>query len=93
MARKLGVRSSELYIRLQKGFDSTNRVRLPAKNSFEMPTRRESDMDIKLYKSMPAKKCKECPEFCVDVISPLHCLEERGSGALNQTRGFNLRSH
>ena len=61
VARKFGVRTSELYIRLQKVFDSTFMAHLPAKlrlwNSFEMPTRRENGMDIKQYESMLAK-CK-----------------------------------
>ena len=61
VARKFGVRTSELYIRLQKVFDSTFTAHLPAKlrlwNSFEMPTRRENGMDIKQYENMLAK-CK-----------------------------------
>ena len=61
VARKFGVRSSELYIRLQKIFDSSFTARLPAKlrlwNTFEVPTRRENGMDIKRYESMLAQ-CK-----------------------------------
>ena len=61
VARKFGVRSSELYARLQKVFDSSYTAHLPAKlqlwNTFEVPARRENGMDIKRYESMLAQ-CK-----------------------------------
>ena len=40
-----------------------------------------------------ADEHRECPEFCVGVISSHHFLEEHAYGAPNQTQRSDLRSH
>ena len=46
-----------------------------------------------IQSTMLAALVRECPEFCVGVISSHHFLEEHAYGAPNQTQRSDLRSH
>ena len=59
----------------------------------ERRKRFHTNLQNKVSEKEMLKLLRECPEFCVGVISSHHFLEEHAYGAPNQTQRSDLRSH
>ena len=59
----------------------------------DLCTREVVVCEMSICQDMNLALKRECPEFCVGVISSHHFLEEHAYGAPNQTQRSDLRSH